>query len=340
MKKSLIIFFAFMLLFLGSLSADIYFEIINSLYSIIFRILEIISATIAGVSITISIIVNRNKMSIYGNSTVSGNITTISLQGSSTIRDISIGSTSDVKNELISVKNSLEFFKQENVEKICDLVIKKIKDDSVLNPLDKDFVLKYLNDASSISDSDIQEIWAEILAKKVTSNISISKRMLDIVKTLSSDEAKLFSEVASFADSTGTIYEIFKKRFSFMELSLLVDIGLIKSHDLLTSTFTISPLDNKAIIAYNKNYLLCGVSSNKTSNEKFSFKCASLTNEGVQLKQILDLLYSNKNLIELRDFCRKECKNNNITFSIHKIISLEGTSVEFEDDEINDIGEE
>lgn len=65
-------------------------------------------------------------------------------------------------------------------------------------PVDEDWIYNFRERAQDVSDKQMQEYWARILAGEIAQPGSFSIRALEAVKTLSIDEAKLFATCCRF----------------------------------------------------------------------------------------------------------------------------------------------
>ncbi|MBA6421117.1 DUF2806 domain-containing protein [Pseudomonas sp. 5Ae-yellow] len=92
-----------------------------------------------------------------------------------------------------------ESIRQENIESISVKAAGELPTEVSDKPVDKDWILQYLNRAQDVSDSDMQLIWARILAGEVASPGSYSKRTLQSLETLDKEEAIAFTKLCSLA---------------------------------------------------------------------------------------------------------------------------------------------
>lgn len=220
-----------------------------------------------------------------------------------------------------------------DVEKIMSKSIDALRKELPGQTLNKDFVMKYIDEASKINEEDIQDIWVKLLVQENKSSGSISKRTLDIVKNLYPAEAKLFESIAKYSLSNGTIHDCFCNKFSFIDISKLQDIGLMKSSDTIEQTITIDGNNPVPFCRIEGNTIFI-IKNTSNTIEKISYKCHLLTNEGVELKSALGISIDKNDYL---DYCRqiKQAKNQkNLMCSAHKINYFSSGQVNYE---INDI---
>lgn len=336
MKKSSLQIFSFVLLglFLLSIIFDFVLNDLLTLKLFFIKYLEIILGFSSACSLSVSISIKsvnitsdrRDNCHNTYNVNISGPFTSNGL--------IALGSNAnEVKGQLKAVDLEINELKEENIEKICDIVAEKLMNETKFNQIDKDFVLKFLNDAAFISEEDIQKIWAQLLVTRVTTEESVSKRLLDIVKNLSSSEAEIFKRIASYSTSDGTIFDNFRNLLSFNEISTMIEIGLVKPHDLLTEECRFTVSENIITLTRTDEYIIAG-KCEPPKNTSVSYSCAALTNEGLMLKKALKITMSLENVIILAKELVKETKDKQILISVHKIINIDGDRINFENENL------
>ena len=61
--------------------------------------------------------------------------------------------------------------------------------------MDKDWFTRYFNIVQDISNEDIQDLWAKLLAGEIKQPGSFSYRTLETLKNMTTDEAELFTKI-------------------------------------------------------------------------------------------------------------------------------------------------
>ncbi|MBB2687599.1 UNVERIFIED_ORG: hypothetical protein GGD47_005241 [Rhizobium etli] len=126
---------------------------------------------------------------------------------------------------------------QENIESITAKAIPHLSKDAKPEDLEEDFVRYLFDKAKLVSNEDMQEIWAKILAGEASAAGSFSRRSIDLVSQLSKADAELFTKFVRSVWLIGKPVPIItnvdevdrndETRFSFSELQHLESIGLI-----------------------------------------------------------------------------------------------------------------
>ncbi len=127
--------------------------------------------------------------------------------------------------------------KQENIENITRKSIQYIKDDANPEAVDRDFFVDFFEKSKNISNEEMQDLWAKVLAQEGNSPGSISKRTLSMMAALDKKDAEMFTKLCScvwvVSTLTPMIFEInsgpmFNDGITFDVLTHLDSIGLIK----------------------------------------------------------------------------------------------------------------
>lgn len=129
--------------------------------------------------------------------------------------------------------------KVENVEEIISKAKQQFAPDEQVSeePVEKDWMTRFLNIAEEVSDDDMQNIWARVLAGEIKKPKSYSLRTLDVLRNISVDEAKLLVKVSNYLlDINYICTEDFA--LSLDDSICLDDIGMLCGEN-LTVTYTI-----------------------------------------------------------------------------------------------------
>ena len=122
----------------------------------------------------------------------------------------------NLENIIVKTRNHLS-----NVETVSD------------KSVDTDWSSKFINVAQCISNEDLQNILASILANEIIAPGNISMRTLEIVKNLSKADLELFSKLVLLSDDGTRVFVSQDNTnhgffdFSYSDLLSLIEIGLI-----------------------------------------------------------------------------------------------------------------
>lgn len=131
--------------------------------------------------------------------------------------------------------------KQENIENITARAIPHLSQDAKPENVQRDWLTNFFDRCRLTSDEQMQELWASILSGEANKPGAFSKRTIEIVSTLSKQDADLFTKLCTFAwmignvtpvilDSQNAIYN--NAGINFNSLLHLEDIGLVKFQNL------------------------------------------------------------------------------------------------------------
>ena len=102
--------------------------------------------------------------------------------------------------------------KQANMESIAYKALAGLTEDAQPDQMEDDWITDFFDKCRLVSDDDMQNLWAKILAGEANEVGSYSKRVVAAVSTLSKSEAELFNTLCSFGwtieQLTPLIYDI------------------------------------------------------------------------------------------------------------------------------------
>lgn len=83
--------------------------------------------------------------------------------------------------------------KQRNIEAITENALPQLKDGANPAGIDDDWIANFFDKCRLVSDSEVQSLWARVLAGEANSPGSYSKRTIGILASLDKEEAELFT---------------------------------------------------------------------------------------------------------------------------------------------------
>jgi hypothetical protein len=149
------------------------------------------------------------------------------------------------------------------------------------DPVDKDWMTRFLDIAEEISDEDMQEIWGRVLAGEIKKPKSYSLRTLEVLRNLSKEEAALVTKVSNFQVALDLLCtEDFA--LDLTDQITLDDIGIICGEELVR-TYTVSS-SGKIVFILNKQALINVYAPTGT---KFDFKGFKMTKAGMEIMGLI-----------------------------------------------------
>ncbi len=126
--------------------------------------------------------------------------------------------------------------KQENIESITAKSISKVLDSAKPEDIEEDWLTNFFDRCRSVSDDEMQQIWANILAGEANNPGSFDKKTIDLLSTMGKADAQNFQKLARFVvffsravplifDHSANIYK--NNGCDFEYLYHLKDLGLV-----------------------------------------------------------------------------------------------------------------
>ena len=131
-----------------------------------------------------------------------------------------------------------EMTKQRNMEDIIEKAIRHLNDDANPEDMENDWIANFFEKCRTVSDDEMQQIWAGILSGEANNPGSFSRRTVNLVADLDKRHAELFVHLCSFVWTIGdqlqplvfdTQDEIYNQHgINFQSLGDLETLGLIR----------------------------------------------------------------------------------------------------------------
>ena len=113
--------------------------------------------------------------------------------------------------ELYKCRNFLKIAKQAD-ERIAayqgrqpEVEVEEKKEQDIF---DFDWLMRFFDAVGNISNEELQQLWGKVLANEITRPKACSLRTLDMLRNMSSEEAKVFSALCRYAMQSGDTYYI------------------------------------------------------------------------------------------------------------------------------------
>lgn len=113
----------------------------------------------------------------------------------------------------------VEFYKTKNFLKIAQQADKMMANqkqsedaeednNKCQNNFSFDWLMRFFDTVGNISDKDLQQLWAKVLAGEIAEPKTCSLRTLDMIRNMSSEEAEIFSHLCKYVMRSGDSYYI------------------------------------------------------------------------------------------------------------------------------------
>lgn len=181
--------------------------------------------------------------------------------------------------------------KQDNIENLLLEASSHLKEDSKPEEIKNDWIANTIEKAKNVSDEEMRNLWAKLLAGEANKPGTFSKRTVNFVGGLDKSEADLFTNFCSFTICSGVIIPVIydynnnllnSNGINFLALSHLDSIGLINFTDL--TQFLNAGQDKSIFARYFDKPIIFNFNQDKGNN--FIFGHAKFTKIGQELAPI------------------------------------------------------
>jgi hypothetical protein len=93
--------------------------------------------------------------------------------------------------------------KQSNIEDITQKALPLLSEESKPQDLDDDWITNFFDKCRIVSDPEMQQLWANILAREANGPVGFSRRTVSLLSDLEKKDAEQFADLCGF----GWIYE-------------------------------------------------------------------------------------------------------------------------------------
>lgn len=217
-------------------------------------------------------------------------------------------------------------------EELAD-IDENVKDDNV----DFDWMMRFFDAVGNVSNEEMQRLWGKVLAGEIKNPGTCSLRTMDIIRNMTSKEAKTYNRLCQFVLVSGDCYFIFHTGFggkneyngeccdyisktglTYSESIIpMIECGLLSVDNDLTTDFK----SNNILEIYNKD-ICCFIIADETKDNLLSIDPYFLTRSGIELFNIISSSdsYKTDRLYPILTFKVLKCKHPELTFSVHKVL--------------------
>ena len=197
--------------------------------------------------------------------------------------------------------------KMNNVQQIVEKTKTLFDNDEKVSeePVNQDWLNRFMSTAEDISDNEMQYLWAKILAGEIKRPKSFSLKTLDVLRNITKEEAEHIAKMAKFTiDNMYISSEDFAMQLQ--EQILMDELGIICGEELVR-TYEVSPTIACSILIGHQAI----INLYSTEKKKVKLKLYKLTKVG---KEILTLV-----TVENNDDFINDLKKHFIKQGIEKV---------------------
>jgi hypothetical protein len=110
----------------------------------------------------------------------------------------------DVSNRVERRVSHREARRQFNIETIVLGAADAIREEPTVStqPVDEDWIARFFSAAQEVSNAELQAIWSRLLAQEVAEPNSVPLRTIEVLRNLTTSEARLFASLRAFLCTT------------------------------------------------------------------------------------------------------------------------------------------
>lgn len=234
--------------------------------------------------------------------------------------------------EYYKAKNFLEIAK-----KADEYNIKNRNKNKKEEKIDFDWLIRFYEVVGNISNEEMQNLWAKILADEISKPTSFSLKTLDVLRNISSKDAKLFEKLYShsfkmtpqrpFLPNIKCYLE--DRDISYTDIMKLNELGLISSDTHISLIVDVD--SSQQPIFKNGNYAMTIVSS---SGKKRTIEIPQFifTEAGEQISSVIEQSTEDSDFKEFGELLNE--RSDGFCVKIHKIIRSDDNSILLETSDI------
>lgn len=228
-----------------------------------------------------------------------------------------------------------ELIKQKNLEQVLSKTEDILENEqtksqeNLSESINEDWLSYYIEGASKISDEQVQDLWAKILAGEIITPKTFSKRTLDVLLRLSPEEAKLFEKICGYVVEIGNNVVIINEEklnspdyFTYLEIMRLGECGLINTSNMSSLNAKVNPASKFAIIYGNDTIV-----GESTRQENIHLPIYPLTVTGIELSKIVSPTRKYDYLRSLTQYLKDKYKT--IEWENYQVFKRDGQTVHY-----------
>ena len=181
---------------------------------------------------------------------------------------------------------------QSNMESIAAKAIPHLSDDAQPDRIEDDWISNFFDKSRIVSDDQMQELWAKVLAGEGNNPGRFSRKTVSILAELDKRDAELFKSLCRFAWTVSGTVEVFlfdeqgepynREGINFNSIGRLEALGLVRYNG--TGNFQLLRLPKTVLATYGLNRLI--LSFPDESGNRLDVGKLLLTQSGMELFRI------------------------------------------------------
>lgn len=249
---------------------------------------------------------------------------------------IKAGKFKEVVDELLASGKMtyMEYYKANNfltIAKKADYYYREHPRTDEKGCYDFDWFVRFFEAVGNVSDDEIQNLWAKILAEEIARPSTFSLKTIDVMRNMCKRDAELFIKICSHSFMSGPQNyflpndEIFLEAvgITYTDIMKLSELGLIFNNGTITWNMDIS---NKPAILISNTSLIMMISSASGNPEKASIGQYPFTEVGKEITTLINKTAQNEDFLKYGEVLSH---NKQYKISVNKIIERIGNFVQY-----------
>jgi len=286
---------------------------------------------------------NLTPITTVVSAVVGGIFTSIFLRRNTATKEfekIKAGHFREVAEDLLKTgkMTHMEYYKANNfldVAQKADKYYAKLPKRDCFDAYDFDWFIRFYEAVGNISNEEMQDLWAKILAGEISHPSSFSLRRNDILKNINKSDAELFEKICNVSIHSENQY--FLPRYDkyledneirYSDIMKLSELGLLYNSGFIIYSIKLHKGSN-IIVKNNSLLATCNISDN---NKIFSLNQYPFTQVGYEIASLIELCANDKIFLDFISEIQKE--NMTIKFEVHRIISEVDKQVAYQNEDL------
>lgn len=234
-----------------------------------------------------------------------------------------------------------------NVAKLADRYesdFNEYKKKQLDGTFDFDWYIRFFDSVGNVSNAEMQELWARILAGEINNQGLFSFRTMETLRNMNQEEAMLFQKIVPLVltqksglkfiiNTSEELNEDVNKEYGFekQDFIILEECGIIspiRENDIIYLDEPLSGFWNGKIFTKIKYIVLDDILDR--CKHTYKYKTYTLTQAACQLLSVLDEAPNNEYLIKVSNKLR-ERYNRNFLITVHNIIDVCENTINFDE---------
>lgn len=232
-----------------------------------------------------------------------------------------------------------EYYKARNfldVAKKADEYYSKMPKRDSFDAYDFDWFIRFYEAVGNISNEEMQNLWAKILAGEISHPSTYSLRTIDVLKNINKSDAELFEKICMYSICSDGRYflprydnYLNERGISYSDIMHLSELGLMYNDG--TIVLKTTPKIGNNVLLSNRDLIITYIVSDE-NNKGFAINQYPYTQVGYEIASLKGICANDD---EFLAFVKEVAKENSfVTFEVHRIAFKDKGQILYETDDL------